>query len=224
MKVLYVATVRSHIGQFHMPVIHALKEAGHEVHAAFHDNSADKPGLDLSVIDQTFEVPFVRSPYSPQNLKACKVLKKIIDEGDVRQQIRVLPQVRNNNQASNTSAKSDLISTRRASNSGQKSGWFLHLLYHSPPQFPRRGGCLRPGASSRSRSSSSPATTRSTAPARRSRQTENETASQAGAVSFYGCRSITSISGRLKIRGTVSCPESPEVMIMRISSFSIYDP
>ena len=82
MKVLYVATVRSHIGQFHMPVIHALKEAGHEVHAAFHDNSADKPGLDLSVIDRTFEVPFVRSPYSPQNVKACRVLKKIIDDGN----------------------------------------------------------------------------------------------------------------------------------------------
>ena len=82
MKILYVATVRSHIGQFHMPVIQALKEAGHEVHAAFHDNSQDKPGLDLSIIDQTFEVPFVRSPYSPQNVKACKVLKKIIDEGN----------------------------------------------------------------------------------------------------------------------------------------------
>ncbi len=80
-KVLYVATVRSHIGQFHMPVIRALKEAGHEVHAAFHDNSADKPGLDLSIIDRTFEVPFERSPYSPQNMKACRVLKKIIDEG-----------------------------------------------------------------------------------------------------------------------------------------------
>lgn len=82
MKILYVATVRSHIGQFHMPVIQALKEAGHEVHAAFHDNSADKPGLDLSIIDQTFEVPFERSPYSPHNIKACKVLKKIIDEGN----------------------------------------------------------------------------------------------------------------------------------------------
>lgn len=79
MKILYVATVRSHIGQFHMPVIRALKEAGHEVHAAFHDNSADKPGLDLSPIDQVFEVPFVRSPYSLQNIKAYQVLKRIID-------------------------------------------------------------------------------------------------------------------------------------------------
>ena len=79
MKILYVATVRSHIGQFHMPVIRELKKAGHEVHAAFHDNSSDKPGLDLSPIDQVFEVPFVRSPYSLQNIKAYRELKKIID-------------------------------------------------------------------------------------------------------------------------------------------------
>ena len=82
MKILYVATVRSHIGQFHMPVIKALKDTGHEVHAAFHDNSKDKPGLDLSIIDQTFEVPFERSPYSLQNIKAYKILKSIIDEGN----------------------------------------------------------------------------------------------------------------------------------------------
>ncbi len=82
MKILYCSTVRSHIGQFHVPVINALKEAGCEVHAAYHDNSADKPGLDLSMLDKVFEVPFERSPYSPQNIKACKILKKIIDEGD----------------------------------------------------------------------------------------------------------------------------------------------
>ena len=82
MKILYCSTVRSHIGQFHVPVINALKEAGQEVHAAYHDNSADKPGLDLSMLDKVFEVPFERSPYSPQNIKACKILKKIIDEGD----------------------------------------------------------------------------------------------------------------------------------------------
>lgn len=82
MKFLFVATVRSHIGQFHMPLIHALIEAGHEVHAAYKDNSADKAGLDLSAIDHVFEVPFERSPYHPRNLQAYRVLKKIIDNGD----------------------------------------------------------------------------------------------------------------------------------------------
>lgn len=82
MKFLFVATVRSHIGQFHMPLIHALKEAGHEVHAAYKDNSADKAGLYLSAIDHVFEVPFERSPYNPRNIQAYYVLKKIIDSGN----------------------------------------------------------------------------------------------------------------------------------------------
>lgn len=82
MKFLFVATVRSHIGQFHMPLIHALKAAGHTVHAAYKDNSADKAGLDLSAIDEVFEVPFERSPYSPKNIQAYKVLKTIIDNGN----------------------------------------------------------------------------------------------------------------------------------------------
>ncbi len=79
MKILFVATVRSHIGQFHMPFIRELKAHGVEVHAAFKDNSADKPGLDLSEIDKTFEVPFERRPLRPNNIKAYRELKKIID-------------------------------------------------------------------------------------------------------------------------------------------------
>ena len=39
MKILYVATVRSHIGQFHMPVIRRLVAKGYEVHAVFDDLS-----------------------------------------------------------------------------------------------------------------------------------------------------------------------------------------
>lgn len=82
MKVLFVATVRSHIGQFHMPFIEELKKRGCEVHGAFKDNSADKQGLDLSALDKVFEVPFSRSPYSTSNLKAYKVLKDIIDKNN----------------------------------------------------------------------------------------------------------------------------------------------
>ena len=82
MKILYVATVRSHIGQFHMPFIKNLKEQGHEVHAAFKDNSQDKQGLDLSAIDETFEIPFERSPFKLQNIKAYFALKKVIDQGE----------------------------------------------------------------------------------------------------------------------------------------------
>ncbi|MGN0524256.1 MAG: glycosyltransferase family 4 protein [Eubacterium sp.] len=82
MKVLFVATVRSHIGHFHMPFIRKLKELGHSVDAAYKDNSVQKPGLDLSGIDNVFEVPFSRSPYSLDNIKAYRVLKKILEEND----------------------------------------------------------------------------------------------------------------------------------------------
>lgn len=82
MKVLFVATVRSHVGQFHMPFIKKLKELGCTVDAAYRDNSADKQGLDTSAIDNVFEVPFSRSPYSADNIKAYKVLKKILEEND----------------------------------------------------------------------------------------------------------------------------------------------
>lgn len=82
MKALFVATVRSHIGQFHIPFIKELKRREFEVHGAYKDNSADKPGLDLSALDKVFEVPFSRSPYSLSNVKAYKKLKKIIDENN----------------------------------------------------------------------------------------------------------------------------------------------
>ena len=78
MKVLFVATVRSHIGQFHIPFIEELKRRGCTVHAAFKDNSNEKQGLDLTAVDKVFEVPFSRSPYSTDNIKAYKILKKII--------------------------------------------------------------------------------------------------------------------------------------------------
>ena len=82
MKVLFVATVRSHVGQFHMPFIKALKALGNTVDAAYRDNSADKQGLDTSALDTVYEVPFSRSPYSFDNVKAYKVLRRILKEND----------------------------------------------------------------------------------------------------------------------------------------------
>ena len=82
MKVLFTATVRSHIGQFHMPFIAKLKELGCTVDAAYRDNSEQKQGLDTSLIDTVYEIPFTRTPYSFSNIKAYFVLKKIIDNGN----------------------------------------------------------------------------------------------------------------------------------------------
>ena len=79
MKILYTATVLSHICQFHLPYMQMLQEQGHEVHVAAHDNLAEKNGLQLKYTDKFIEIPFARSPASPDNLRAYKQLKKLIN-------------------------------------------------------------------------------------------------------------------------------------------------
>lgn len=81
MKVLLVATVQSHICQFHRPLVKMLHEHGCEVHVAARNNLAEKNGLKLDFADQVFDVPFERSPLNKRNLTAYKRLKKIIDDG-----------------------------------------------------------------------------------------------------------------------------------------------
>ncbi|MBO5199769.1 MAG: glycosyltransferase family 4 protein [Clostridia bacterium] len=80
-KVLLVATVQSHIAQFHKPTINMLKEHGYTVEVAAHDNLYLKEALTLTEPDHVFEVPFQRSPFSLKNFKAYKVLKNIINDG-----------------------------------------------------------------------------------------------------------------------------------------------
>ena len=82
MKVLLTATVQSHICQFHKPLVEVLHAHGCEVHVAARNNLAEKNGLKLDFVDKVFEVPFLRSPKSPDNLKALKQLRRIIDEGN----------------------------------------------------------------------------------------------------------------------------------------------
>ena len=80
MKILYTATVLSHICQFHMLHMKHLQEHGWEVHVAAHDNLAVKNGLQLKYCDKFIETPFSRSPKSPDNLKAYRQLKKLLAE------------------------------------------------------------------------------------------------------------------------------------------------
>lgn len=81
MKVLLVATVQSHICQFHKPLVNMLHEHGVEVHVAARNNLAEKNGLALDFVEKVFDIPFARSPKSKNNIIAYKQLKKIIDEG-----------------------------------------------------------------------------------------------------------------------------------------------
>lgn len=82
MKILLVATVQSHICQFHRPLVKMLHEHGCEVHVAARNNLAEKNGLKLDFVDRIFDVPFERSPFNKKNLSAYRQLKKIIDDGN----------------------------------------------------------------------------------------------------------------------------------------------
>lgn len=79
-KVLVVATVQIHIATFHKPIIEMLQEKGYEVHVCGKDNLAEKKGRNLDEVDNVFDVPFERSPFSLKNIKAYKMLKNIINE------------------------------------------------------------------------------------------------------------------------------------------------
>lgn len=78
-KILYVATVASHICQFHLPYLKMFQEKGYEVHVAARNNLAEKNGLQLKNVDRFFETPFQRAPFNLKNIKAYGQLKKIIN-------------------------------------------------------------------------------------------------------------------------------------------------
>ena len=72
-KVLFTATVDSHILQFHIPFLKLFKDNGYEVHVATNGNEK------IPYCDKKHIICFERSPYKINNLKAIKDLKKIID-------------------------------------------------------------------------------------------------------------------------------------------------
>ena len=77
-KVLFTATVDSHILQFHIPYLKMFKEKGYEVHVA------SKGEEEIKYCDKHFNIPFERFPLNPKNLKAYKELKKIINDNQYK--------------------------------------------------------------------------------------------------------------------------------------------
>jgi len=73
-KVLFSATVDSHILAFHLPYLEWFKEQGYEVHVA--TNGAEQ----IPYCDVKHTVSFERSPFKMSNLKAIKQLKQIIEK------------------------------------------------------------------------------------------------------------------------------------------------
>ena len=72
-KVLFTATVDSHILHFHLPYLKLFKDKGYEVHVATNGNE------EIPYCDKKHVVSFERSPYKINNLKAIRKLKKIIE-------------------------------------------------------------------------------------------------------------------------------------------------
>lgn len=78
MKILYTATVLSHICQFHLPYLEMFQERGIEVHVAARNNLAEKNGLQLRHCDRYYDLPFQRSPKDPRNVEAGRQLKALL--------------------------------------------------------------------------------------------------------------------------------------------------
>ena len=74
-KVLFLATVYSHLAAFHLPFMRLLEEKGYEVHAAgsFDGREGDVAGEGF----KCWDIPFARSPYSQRNFRAWKKLKEL---------------------------------------------------------------------------------------------------------------------------------------------------
>lgn len=75
-KVLFSATVYSHLVAFHKPFIKQLQDKGYEVHAAANPDHGRKEEIEeMGVI--CWDIPFSRSPYQLSNFTAVRKLIKL---------------------------------------------------------------------------------------------------------------------------------------------------
>ena len=75
-KVLFVATVASHIKTFHEPFLKLFKENDYKTYVAANWNL--KENNKIAYCDEFIQIPIKRSPYTIQNIKAINELKKLI--------------------------------------------------------------------------------------------------------------------------------------------------
>jgi len=77
-KVLFVATIDQHIRHFHYPYLEWFKNNDYEVHVA--SNGEEK----LLHVDKKYNIPFERSPFRINNIKAYKQLKSLIEKNNYK--------------------------------------------------------------------------------------------------------------------------------------------
>ena len=74
-KILFVANIHKHFRAFHIPYIEYLKSIGYEVHVAANDSETQ-----INEANKQFNIPVNRNPFSVNNVKAIRQLKKIIEK------------------------------------------------------------------------------------------------------------------------------------------------
>lgn len=77
-KILFVATVESHLLNFHIPFMKLLQEKGYEVHVATKVGNRQQEFDEIGVIKHN--VDFSRSPYSPKVFKSLQQMEKLLKE------------------------------------------------------------------------------------------------------------------------------------------------
>ena len=77
-KVLFVATVATHIRSFHTPYLKMLKDNGYKVYVAANNNL--NSGEIIEYCDEFIQLCIERKPLCFNNIKALLSLKKIIDK------------------------------------------------------------------------------------------------------------------------------------------------
>src|SRR5690554_486635 len=75
-RILIVSTIPGFLNAFLLPNIKQMKELGYTIEVA------TSHGADIPFIDKRYDIPIQRSPYKLKNIKAYKMLKKIINNGN----------------------------------------------------------------------------------------------------------------------------------------------
>ena len=76
-RILFIASLASHIKAFHIPYMKWLKQEGHQVDVAAHCDIDTQ----LPYCDNFYEIPFSRSPFSSSNLHVYRQLKDLLQRG-----------------------------------------------------------------------------------------------------------------------------------------------
>ena len=78
-RVLFVASNYGHLAAFHIPFMELLKAKRYQVDAAALDLSGRKAEIEALGVN-CWDIPFARSPYSANNIKAYHILRRLLRE------------------------------------------------------------------------------------------------------------------------------------------------